>query len=52
MIAAVESRLAQYEKARRYFTGLAQRLGIEGLGDPKLSSSKGRPSAITGSNAR
>ena len=40
--AEVEIRIAQYERAKRYFAGLAQRLGIDGLGDPKFTIIEGQ----------
>ena len=38
----IERRIAQYERAKRYFAGLAQRLGIDGLGDPKFTIIEGQ----------
>lgn len=39
---AVQSRLDQYRRARHYFAGLAERLGIEGLRDPRLQIMEGQ----------
>ncbi len=39
---AVVERIAQYDKARQYFAGLSERLGLSGLGDPRLTISIGQ----------
>lgn len=38
---AVESRVNKYYRARQYFAGLSERLGFEGLGDPRFQIHEG-----------
>lgn len=40
--ASVHDRVDQYQRARQYFAGLAERLGLEGLGDPKFTIIEGQ----------